>query len=348
MSLSSGFQPDLPTLGAYLKAHLAIDTSGLELTPLEGGQSNPTYLVTAADQRFVIRMKPGRAAELLPSAHQIEREFRVLAALAESGIPVPRVHHLCADEAVIGRAFFVMDYVAGRNFRDPRLSSLSAAERSALFDDMNRVLARLHRLDPVALGLEDFGKSGDYLARQIARWSRQYRASETERIESMNRLMDWLPAHLPPDDQVRLVHGDFRLDNLIIHPSEPRVVAVIDWELSTLGSPLADAAYHCCLWHFPSGVFRGFAGLPSLPPGIPEEAAYLARYADRTGRERIEHWDHYLVYNCFRMAAIMQGIAKRAAIGTAVAADAHEFGRGARTLADLAWAKAEAIDRHAS
>jgi aminoglycoside phosphotransferase (APT) family kinase protein len=332
--------PDAGRLTAYLAGRLPGAGGGVEVEPLGGGQSNPTYLLRAGGRRYALRTKPGRAAELLPSAHQIEREFRVLGALAASGVPVPRVYELCGDEDVIGRAFYVMDYVEGRVFGDPRLPELAAAERGALFADMNRVLATLHGLDYQALGLADYGKPGDYLARQIARWSKQYRASETEPIAGMDRLIEWLPGRIPASETTSLVHGDYRLDNLVVDAHAPRVVAVLDWELSTLGSPLADFSYHCCVWHFPAGAFRGLGGVDCAALGIPTEAEYVAAYCRHTGRAAIEHWDYYLAYNFFRMAAIMQGIRKRAELGTAAAQNAMEYGAGARRLAELGWERA--------
>ena len=337
---SAASVPDGGRLASYLGGRLPGVGARVEVEPLGGGQSNPTFLLTAGGRRYALRTKPGRVAELLPSAHQIEREFRVLGALAGTGVPVPRVHELCTDEDVIGRAFYVMDFVEGRVFPDPRLPELSAAERGALFADMNRVLARLHTLDYRALGLADYGKSGDYLARQIARWSKQYRASETEPIEAMDRLIAWLPTCVPPDETTALVHGDFRLDNLVIDAREPKVVGVLDWELSTLGSPLADFSYHCCVFHFPAGRFRGLGGVDIAALGIPSEADYVAAYCRHTGRAAIGHWDYYLAYNFFRMAAIVQGIRKRAELGTAASANALEFGRGARALAEMGWERA--------
>jgi len=340
---AAGGGPDPERLATYLAQHLVAFRGPLELTRIGTGQSNPTYLVSAGGQRYVLRMKPGRAAELLPSAHQIEREYRVMAALESSGVPVPGVLHLCTDESVVGRAFYLMQYVAGRVLVDPRMPGLSPPERRAIFADMNRVLAQLHGLDHVALGLADFGRPGQYLARQIARWSRQYRASEGARIEDMERLIEWLPAHLPGDEATCLVHGDFRLDNMVIHQSEPRIVAVLDWELATLGSALADFAYHCLAWHFPAGTYRGLAGADLAALGIPTEAEHVAAYCRRTGRAAIPHWDYYIAYNCFRMAAIVQGIARRAELGIAAGADAAEFGRGARALAAIGWQRALAV-----
>jgi aminoglycoside phosphotransferase (APT) family kinase protein len=338
---SAASVPDAARLAAYLGGRLPEVGARVAVEPLGGGQSNPTFVLTAGGRRYALRTKPGRAAELLPSAHQIEREFRVLAALAGSGVPVPRVHVLCTDEDVIGRAFYVMDFVAGRVLQDPRLPEFSNAERAALFADMNRVLARLHGLDYQALGLGDYGKPGDYLARQIARWSKQYRASETEPIAAMDRLIAWLPTAIPPDEPATLVHGDFRLDNLVIDARQPQVVGVLDWELSTLGSPLADFSYHCLMFHFPPGRHRGLGGVDSVALGIPSEAEYVAAYCRSTGRAAIGHWDYYLAYNLFRIAAIVQGIRKRAELGTAAAANALEFGRGARLLAELGWERAQ-------
>ncbi|HUO80729.1 MAG TPA: phosphotransferase family protein [Steroidobacteraceae bacterium] len=340
---SAASLPDAARLAAYLQGRVAGLGGAVAIEPLGGGQSNPTFLLSAGARRYALRTKPGRVAELLPSAHQIEREFRVLAALEGSGVPVPRVHLLCTDEDVIGRAFYLMDYVDGRVFQDPRLPELTNAERGALFADMNRVLAHLHGLDYRALGLGDYGKPGDYLARQIARWSKQYRASETETIEAMDRLIEWLPGQLPADDSTTLVHGDFRLDNLVIDAREPKVVGVLDWELSTLGSPLADFSYHCCVFHFPAGRHRGLGTADLAALGLPSEAEYVAAYCRNTGRAGIGHWDYYLAYNFFRMAAIVQGIRKRAEQGTAAAANALEMGRGARLLAEMGWERAQRI-----
>jgi aminoglycoside phosphotransferase (APT) family kinase protein len=333
---------DADRLGAYLRPYAEGFGSTPTVRRLAGGQSNPTYRVEAGGRSYALRSKPAPAALLLPSAHQIEREYRLLDALAGTEVPVPKVYHLCSDESVIGRAFYLMDFVDGRVFVDPRLPEIDAAERAALFDEMNRVIAALHRLDWETLGLRDYGKTGDYLARQIARWSRQYRASETERIESMDRLIDALPGALPPSDATTLVHGDFRLDNLVFDRDQPRIVAVLDWELSTLGSPLADFAYHCCVWHFPAGLYRGLSGVPK-PDGIPQEADYRSLYRARSGHDASAHWDYYIAYNFFRMAAIVQGIRKRSLEGTAAGADAEEFGRGARHLADLGWARLQRI-----
>jgi aminoglycoside phosphotransferase (APT) family kinase protein len=242
---------------------------------------------------------------------------------------------------VIGRAFYLMQHVEGRIFWDQSLPEVSNVERAELYDEMNRVIARLHTVDIERAGLSDYGKAGNYFERQIGRWSKQYRASETEPVEPMNRLIDWLPAHIPPGDETTVVHGDFRMDNLIFHPSEPRIIAVLDWELSTLGHPLADFSYHCMSWHIPPGAFRGIAGLDHAALGIPAETDYIRRYAERTGRGPIENWNFYLAYNLFRIAAILQGVYKRATEGLASSNNAVQAGRNARTLAEIGWRYAE-------
>jgi len=313
----------------------------LAVEQFKGGQSNPTYLISGKGGRLVLRAKPAPAAKLLPSAHAVEREFRVITALGKAGFPVPRTHFLCEDEGVIGRAFYIMDYVEGRVFWEQSLPGMSARERGAIYDEMNRVIAALHAVDYAAAGLADFGKPGNYFARQIGRWSKQYRSSETEPIEAMDRLIAWLPEHIPAGDETTIVHGDFRMDNLIFHPSEPKILAVLDWELSTLGHPLADFSYHCMSWHIPPGEFRGIAGLDLESLGIPREPDYIRSYCTRTARDGIGNWNFYLAYNLFRIAAILQGVAKRALEGTAASAQALDAGRRARPLAELGWKYAE-------
>ena len=328
---------DAERLRQYLQESLPGFGGPLQVRQFHGGQSNPTYLLITPGRRYVMRSKPGPAAKLLPSAHAIEREFRVMQALRARDIPVPEVLLLCEDETVIGRAFFVMEHVEGRVLWDPSLPGLTPAERGAVYDEMNRVIAALHAVDPAAAGLADFGRAGNYFERQIGRWSRQYRASETAPIEAMDRLIEWLPAHLPPGDETAVVHGDFRLDNLIFHPTEARVLAVIDWELSTLGHPLADFSYLCMAWHIPPGAFRGIAGLDLDALGIPGEDRFIARYCERTGRAAIGHWNFYLAYNLFRIAAILQGVYKRALDGLASADNALAAGHSARDLAAIGW-----------
>jgi len=332
---------DAARLSAFLADKLPGWSGPLEVKQYQGGQSNPTYLLSTPDKRYVMRSKPGPVAKLLPSAHAIEREFRVMHALSRQGIPVPQMHVLCEDESVIGRAFFVMEHVEGRILWDQSLPELTRAERGAIYGEMNRVIAALHSVDIATAGLSDYGKAGNYFVRQIARWSKQYQASETETIEAMNRLIDWLPQHVPPGEEVAVVHGDYRLDNLIFHAHEARIVAIIDWELSTLGHPLADFSYHCMSWHIPPGAFRGISSLDHAALGIPTEAQYIARYCERTGRSAIEHWDFFLAYNLFRIAAILQGVYKRATEGIASSNNALDAGKRARGLAELGWQLAQ-------
>ena len=332
---------DLARLSAWLADHVTGFRGPAALTKFEGGQSNPTFRIDSPSGAYVLRAKP--RGDLLPSAHAVDREFRVLAALAGSGVPVARVHAYCADPAVFGSAFYVMDFVAGRIFWDQRLPGLAPDERGAIFSSMNETIARLHAIDPAAVGLADYGRPGNFMERQVARWSKQYRASETETIPAMDALIDWLPRFRPAEGETRIVHGDYRLDNLIIHPTEPRVVAVLDWELSTLGDPVADFAYHAMAWRIAPDLFRGLAGVDFAALGIPDEEAYLALYCARTGRETIEHWDFYMVFSMFRIASILQGIAKRALDGNAADARAAEVGRKARPIAEQAWELARRV-----
>ena len=341
---------DVGALQAYLLATLPGFAGPLTVEQFKGGQSNPTYKLLTPARSYVMRTKPGPAAKLLPSAHAVEREFRVMKGLAGSGVPVAQMHVLCEDEAVIGRAFYVMEFMDGRVLWDQSLPGMTAAERGAIYDEMNRVIAALHSVDVAAAGLADYGKPGNYFERQIGRWSKQYLASVTEPIAEMDRLIAWLPAHMPAGardgTQVAVVHGDFRLDNLVFHKTEPRVIAVLDWELSTLGHPLADFSYHCMAWHIPPGVFRGIGGLDLAALGIPSEAEYVRRYCERTGRSDAAalaaDWNFYLAYNLFRLASITQGIAKRVVDGTAASAQARATGAATRTLAEMAWRFAQA------
>nr|WP_319016813.1 phosphotransferase [Diaphorobacter aerolatus] len=310
------------------------------MSVLAGGQSNPTFRIDAGKNRhYVLRKKP--PGTLIASAHAIDREFRVMQALANTGVPVPRMLDYCEDASLIGTPFFVMEFLEGRVFMDQALPGMTNAERTALYREMNRVIAALHAVDHKAVGLGDYGKEGNYVSRQIARWSRQCRESTLPVNASMHRLMEWLPAHLPEGDETTLVHGDYRLDNLIFHPSEARVIGVLDWELSTLGHPLADLAYQCMGWRIPHDLWRGIGGLDLAALGIPSEAQYVQWYGEATGRDAAGHWDFYIAYNLFRMAAILHGIAQRAAEGTAAAEDAVETGRKAGPLADLGWEAAQ-------
>ncbi|VTU27872.1 phosphotransferase [Variovorax sp. PBL-E5] len=336
---------DVDALTAWLEKNLDGFKGPLAVEMFKGGQSNPTYKLVTPSQSYVMRAKPGPVAKLLPSAHAVEREFKVMRGLAGTNVPVPRMYGLCEDESVIGRAFYVMEFMAGRVLWDQSLPGMSNAERSAIYDEMNRVIAALHTVDFAARGLADYGRPGNYFERQIGRWSKQYLASVTQPIPEMDRLMEWLPAHMPAsarDAQMSsIVHGDFRLDNLMFHPTEPRAIAVLDWELSTLGHPLADFSYHCMSWHIAPGSFRGIGGLDLESLGIPTESDYIRKYCERTGITTPEalapDWNFYQAYNLFRMAAILQGIAKRVEAGTASSEQAVASGRGARPMAEMAW-----------
>jgi aminoglycoside phosphotransferase (APT) family kinase protein len=328
-------------LEAWLAANVTGYRGPLAIEQFRGGQSNPTYKLIAGSGTYVLRRRP--FGQLLPSAHAVDREYRAMHALQGSGVPVARVHALCQDDAVIGSAFYVMKFIEGRIFWDPRMPSLARGERAALYDAVNETIARLHAVDPDRVGLADFGKRGNYMERQISRWSRQYRASETEPIPAMDRLIEWLPQHLPPEGETRIVHGDFRVDNLIFAPDAPRVAAILDWELSTLGDPLADFAYHVMTWRLAPALFRGLAGADLATLGIPSEAEYIAAYCRRTGRADIANLDFYVVFGLFRLAAILQGVARRALEGTAANANAREVGARAGPLADQAWELARRI-----
>ena len=342
-------QIDTSALREWLQAHVPGLSGPLSIEQFKGGQSNPTFKLSTPSGTVVMRSKPGPAARLLPSAHAIEREFRVMAALSAHGVPVPQMLALCVDESVIGRAFFIMSFAEGRVLWDQSLPGMSRAERGAIYDEMNRVMAALHCVDIEAAGLSDYGKPGNYFARQIGRWSKQYQASATQPMQAMDELMAWLPANMPAsagdESKVAVVHGDYRLDNLVFHATEPRVVAVLDWELSTLGHPLADFSYHCMAWHIPPGAFRGIGGLDHSALGIPAEADYIRRYCERTGLSTPQalaaDWNFYLAYNLFRMAAILQGIAKRVEDGTAASAQARQAAAGARPLAEMGWRVAQ-------
>jgi aminoglycoside phosphotransferase (APT) family kinase protein len=358
MEANSGTKPvasshafDIVALQTHLEQHLAGFAGPLTAEQFKGGQSNPTYKLVTPSRSYVMRTKPGPVAKLLPSAHAIEREFAVMGALAGSEVPVAEMLLLCEDESVIGRAFYLMEFVQGRVLWDQSLPGLKPDDRGAIYDEMNRVIAALHRVDVATRGLAGYGKPGNYFERQIGRWTRQYQASVTEPIAAMDRLIEWLPAHIPMSaldaSHTSIVHGDYRLDNLIFHPTEPRVLAVLDWELSTLGHPLADFSYHCMSWHIPPGAFRGIGGLDLASLGIPDEAEYIRRYCERTQRfspdALVTDWNFYLAYNLFRMAGILQGIAKRVVDGTAASEQARQAGAGARPLAEMGWTLAQKL-----
>jgi aminoglycoside phosphotransferase (APT) family kinase protein len=324
---------DLGRLSRWLAGRLPGAARAVSLQQLKGGQSNPTFLLESGGKRWVLRKRP--PGELLPSAHQIDREHRVMAALAHTGVPVPAMRLFCDDPEVIGTPFYVMDYLEGRVLRNARLAEVPRGQRAAIVEAMSDTLARLHLVDVSAVGLDTFGKPGDYFARQLARWTRQTQTSSIARIPAMDWLIEWLPRHLPADRSTVLTHGDFRIDNLVFHPVEPRVIGVLDWELSTLGHPLADAAYACLVWHLPPGELKlsGIAGLDLGAEGLPSERDFLARYCARTGRAAIAGWSFYLAFSLFRLAAIAQGIAARAAQGNASASDAAQVGALAADLA---------------
>ncbi len=335
---------DTVRLTVWMRDHVAGFSGALQVDKFKGGQSNPTFMLTAGGRKYVLRRKP--PGKLLPSAHAVDREYRVISALAGSEVPVPKTWALCEDDSVIGTMFYIMDCVDGRIMWDPALPGMSPAERGAIFDEMNRVIAALHTVDYAAVGLADYGRPGSYFARQIDRWSRQYHASrDGEKIEAMDKLMDWLPQNIPPGDETAIVHGDFRLDNTVFHPDEPHMLAVLDWELSTLGHPLADFAYHCMGWRLSPGQFRGLVGCDLAALGIPSEAGYVAAYCRRTGRAPIppRDWEFYMAFNMFRLAGILQGIMARALQGNASSADAIEAGKRARPLAEEAWRQVERL-----
>jgi len=333
--------PNQPAEGALLR-WLEQNVEGFEgpatLEKFKGGQSNPTFRLNAASGSYVLRRQP--PGKLLKSAHAVDREYRVMQALAGTDVPVPRVYSLCEDRDVIGSLFYVMEFAQGRIFWNAALPELdSCAQRAAVYDEMNRVLAALHKVDPAAVGLEEYGKPGNYFARQLTRWTGQYRASELRKISAMEELIAWLEQSRPPDDgRVALVHGDYRLDNLVFHPSEPRMIAVLDWELSTLGHPFADLAYQCMQLRMPAqqAATPGLGGLDRESLGIPSEADYVARYCQRTGIDGIDHWTFYLAFSFFRLAAIIQGVAKRAVDGNASNTRAAELGQWVEPLAEMA------------
>jgi len=322
-------------LTQYLK-ELGLIKGPIHLSQLTGGQSNPTFKISSGNEHFVLRKKP--AGVLLPSAHAVDREHRVMKALANTDVPVPQMLAYCEDENIVGTAFFIMEYLDGRVFVDQSLPQLQAGERYAIYEQMNNTIAAIHRLDYASLGLESFGKPGNYFFRQITRWSRQVREAHIPIPDSLNKLMDWLPENIPSEDETSLIHGDFRMDNLIFHKTEPRVIGVLDWELSTLGNPLADFAYQCMAWRIAPTLWRGIQGVDLVGLGIPSETEYITMYEKKIGRPIAEHWPFLMAYNLFRISAILHGITKRAIDGNANASDAIENGEKAGALADLGWA----------
>ena len=326
---------DTLRLDEYLRSHLEGYAGPLTVRQFKGGQSNPTYLLETAGASYVMRRKP--PGELLKSAHAVDREYRVISALYAAGFPVPRPYLLCADEDVVGTMFYVMEFLDGRIVWDLDLPGFSPDERAAVYDSLNETIAALHSFDPASLGLADYGKPGNYFSRQISRWSRQYEASATQVVPAMDRLIAWLPENIPDDESASLVHGDFRLDNVVLHPDEPRVIGVLDWELSTIGHPLGDFTYHLMAWQMPDiGIgSTGLAGKDLMKLGIPDEDAYIAQYCDRTGRDGISNRNFYSAYNFFRIAAILQGIAGRVRDGTAASAHAERAADAVPPLAEI-------------
>lgn len=326
---------DVDALTQWMKENVPDFRPSLTVRQFSGGQSNPTYQLRTAQRDFVLRRKP--PGPLLKGAHAVEREFHILTALDKVGFPVPKPIAICADEQIIGTVFYVMEMVEGRSYRDTAFPELADSQRAAQFDAMNDTLAALHRLDPGVLGLSDFGRAGNYFARQVARWSRQYlEDGDAGRLPAMDALIEWLPANIPPEGETRIVHGDYRCDNMLFHPTEPRVVALLDWELSTLGDPLADFAYHLMVYHMPPGFSTGLAGLDLPQLNIPSEEEYVAAYCRRTGRAGIDRLDFYLAFSLFRLAAIIHGIKGRMIRGTASSPDAAAAVAQLERIAELA------------
>jgi aminoglycoside phosphotransferase (APT) family kinase protein len=334
----AGYDIDEVALDSWMRAHVDGYAGPLTIEQFRGGQSNPTYKLVTPGRSYVLRKQP--PGPLLKGAHAVDREAKVLAGLASAGFPVAHVYGLCSDPAVIGTIFYVMAMVEGRIFWDATMPSVSREERRALFDAMNATIAALHDIDPAAVGLGDYGRPGNYFERQIARWSRQYRDDhEAGRDPNMDRLVEWLPAHIPPGDETSIVHGDFRCDNMIFHPTEPRVLAVLDWELSTLGHPGADFAYHAMMYRMPPHIVAGLAGADLAALGVPTEDAYLAAYCRRRGLDGMPGYDFYVAFNFFRLAAIFHGIKGRVLRGNAASAQARDRVAVFAELAELAWAQ---------
>jgi aminoglycoside phosphotransferase (APT) family kinase protein len=306
----------------------------LTVRQFQGGQSNPTFQLVTPARKYVLRKKPPGA--LLASAHQVDREYTVMKALADTPVPVPHMHALCEDDEVIGTAFYVMEHLEGRVFRDPTLPEQMPEERAAIYADMNRVLAELHKVDVDAVGLGDFGRPGNYFDRQISRWIKQYRAAETETIPAMEELISWMPENVPTEDSVSIAHGDYRLENTMFHPTEPKMIAVLDWELSTIGHPLADLGYNSMLYHIDSPTMGTLTRVNFATSGIPTEDAYVADYCRRTGRETIDSWPFYVGFSIFRLASIAQGVYKRGLDGNASSEKATLYGNAAKMLAEAA------------
>ncbi len=331
---------DAAALERYMRRHIAGFTAPLSIGQVRGGMSNPTFILTdGAGIRYVLRKKP--PGLLVPSAHAVDREFRVISALWQTNVPVAKPHILCQDPSVIGTDFYLMDFVEGRVFRNYELPHMEPAQRRVIYHAMLDMLADLHQIDFRAVGLEDYGRIGGYMTRQLNRWSRQYEASKTDDLPAMDKLMPWLAEHLPDDHETTIAHGDFRLENMIFHPSEPRVLAVVDWELGTLGAPLSDLAYNCLPYYIPDDMRGDITTLDYASYGIPSEAEYVARYCARTGRGEIPAWKFYVVFSLFRLAAIIQGVYRRGLDGNASSPEAISLGAQCREVSTAAWALVE-------
>jgi len=326
---------DESALEAWAKEHVDGFEGPLTVNQFQGGQSNPTFQLVTPDRTYVMRKKP--PGQLLASAHQVDREYRVMKALADTPVPVPHMYALCEDDAVVGTSFYIMEHLDGRVFRDPTLPGMDPEERAAIYDDMNRVLAELHKVDFEAVGLGDFGRPGNYFDRQISRWIKQYRAAETETIQEMEDLIAWMPDNVPDEDSVSIAHGDYRLENTMFHATEPKMIAVLDWELSTIGHPLADLGYNSMLYHIDSPTMGTLTATEFAASGIPTEEDYVARYCERAGRDGIENWPFYVGFSIFRLASIAQGVYKRGLDGNASSEKATLYGNAARMLAEVAW-----------
>lgn len=324
----------------YLNDHVDGFSGPLTISQFEGGQSNPTFLLHTPDQDYVMRKKP--PGILLPSAHAVEREYRIMTALRDTDVPVAKTFCLCEDSEVIGTPFYIMEKVEGRILREPELPGMQPTERAAIYDAMNDSMAKMHNIDVEAAGLSDFGKTGNYFDRQIGRWTKQYRASETDNVAPMENLINWLPENMPKDLTTTICHGDYRLENMIIHPTKPEVMAILDWELCTLGHPLADLAYNCMPYHFNHPASGGLMETDFTTSGIPTEQDYIETYCKRTGRDGIDNWEFYVAFSFFRLAAIVQGVYKRGLDGNASSARATQYGAFAHMLSMIGWSKVDA------
>jgi aminoglycoside phosphotransferase (APT) family kinase protein len=329
---------DVESLQRYFAAHVPAIRGPIDVQQFKGGQSNPTYLLKAASGKYVLRRKP--PGNLLPSAHAVDREYKIMHALRDTDVPVPRMLCLCEDANVIGTPFYVMECVDGRVLWDPDLPGMTPTERGAYYRELNRAIAALHKVNIEQVGLTDFGKPGNYVERQIARWIKQYRAAETERIEAMENLIEWLPKNIPQNTQSSLTHGDYRFDNVIFHPTEPKILAIIDWELSTIGDPVADFVYHCMKYRLSGGPIEKISDAEKTKLGIPTLDEYCKMYCEFTGRSEVPHFDFYMAFGMFRLVGILQGIVKRALDGNASSANALESGKRARPMAEAGWAQA--------